>query len=68
MNEQPAELRYRRDGVDETHEADIDRLATLFVLNVVIGSERPFAELHDAARTYLIAAFQMGRAAAGSPY
>lgn len=54
---------YSRAGLEETHEANIDRLATLMVLNVVMGSERSFAELCGAARVYLVAAFQMGRAA-----
>lgn len=73
--EQPQELRdylveaeavvaewYSRDGVESSHESNIDLLATLLCLNVVMEPERPFAAVRDAARLYLVAAFQMGRA------
>lgn len=75
MTDQPQELReylaeaeavatewYGRDGVEGSHEANIEMLATLMGLTWVMDG-RPFAELRDAARVYLIAAFQMGRAA-----
>lgn len=75
MTEQPQELReylveaeavatewYSRDGVEGSHEINIEMLATLMGLTWVMDG-RPFAELRDAARVYLIAAFQMGRAA-----
>lgn len=76
MLDQPQELReylteaeavvtewYSREGIEDSHAVNIDYLATLLVLNVVIGSERSFSELTAAARIYLTAAFQMGRAA-----
>ncbi len=83
MTEQPRELReylveaeavatewYSREGVEDSHEANIEMLATLMGLTWVMDG-RPFAELRDAARVYLVAAFQMGRASAydddGSP-
>lgn len=75
MTEQPQELReylveaeavatewYSRDGVEGSHEINIEMLATLMGLTWVMDG-RPFAELRDVARVYLIAAFQMGRAA-----
>ena len=75
MNDQPQELReylieaeavatewYSRDGVEGSHEVNIEMLATLMGLTWVMDG-RPFAELRDAARVYLVAAFQMGRAA-----
>lgn len=76
MDEQPKELReylgeaeavaaewYSRDGLEEMHERNVEALATLMGLTWVMD-RRPFAELRDAARVYLVAAFQMGRAAA----
>ena len=83
MTEQPRELReylveaeavatewYSRDGVEGGHEVNIEMLAVLMGLTWVMDG-RPFAELRDAARVYLVAAFQMGRASAydddGSP-
>lgn len=83
MNDQPQELReylieaeavatewYSRDGVEGSHEVNIEMLAVLMGLNRVMD-RRPFADLRDTARVYLVAAFQMGRAAAygddGSP-
>ncbi|HRP26671.1 hypothetical protein [Thauera sp.] len=75
MTDQPQELRdylaeaeavatewYSREGVEDSHEGNIEMLATLMGLTWVMDG-RPFAELRDAARVYLIAAFQMGRAA-----
>lgn len=75
MTEQPQDLRgylteaeavatewYSRDGVEGSHEINIEMLATLMGLTWVMDG-RPFAELRDAARVYLVAAFQMGRAA-----
>ena len=75
MNDQPQELReyladgeallmewYSRDGLEPSHEHNIDRLATLMVLSVVMSSEQPFSILTGTARMYLTAAFQMGRA------
>lgn len=76
MTEQPRELReylaeaeavatewYSREGVEGSHEVNIEMLATLMGLTWTIDS-RPFAELRDMARVYLVAAFQMGRAGA----
>lgn len=76
MTEQPRELReylveaeavaaewYSREGVEGSHEVNIEMLATLMGLTWVMDG-RPFAELRDAARVYLVAAFQMGRMAA----
>jgi len=75
MNNNPHDLReyladgeallaewYSRDGLEPSHEHNIDRLATLMVLSVVMSSEQPFSILTDTARMYLTAAFQMGRA------
>ena len=77
MAEQPQELReyleeaeavarewYSREGVEGSHERNLDALATLMGLNWVMGGERTFGELQEAARVYLVAAFQMGRAGA----
>lgn len=74
MSDQPQELReylaeaeavatewYSRDGVEESHEVNIEMLATLMGLTWAMDS-RPFHEMREAARVYLIAAFQMGRA------
>jgi len=76
MSDQPQELReylaeakavaeewYSREGVEGSHEANIEMLATLMGLTWVLD-DRPFAELREAARVYLVAAFQMGRAGA----
>jgi len=73
--EQPDELReylsegeaivrewFSRGGMGAAHDRNLEHLATLLCLNVVIEQERPFAELRDAAVLYLTAAFQMGRA------
>jgi len=75
MSDQPQELRdylteaeavamewYSREGVEGSHEANIEMLATLMGLTWVMD-DRPFSELRDRARVYLVAAFQMGRAA-----
>ena len=77
MTEQPHELReylveaeaiarewYSRKGLEETHERNIDALATLTGLTWVTGGALQFGELRDLARVYLVAAFQMGRAGA----
>lgn len=74
-DDQPVELReyldeaeavvrewYSREGVEASHESNLDRLATLLCLGVVLEPERPFAAVREAARLYLVAAFQMGRA------
>lgn len=76
MDEQPPELRselaeaealvtewYSRDGVEGPHLTNLETVARLAVLHVLIERERrPFAELQDTMAVYLIAAFQMGRA------
>lgn len=75
MSEQPAELRdwlteaeavvsewYSRDGLEPSHEVNIDYLATLAALASVMQTCDTFDELGAAMRLYLIAAFQMGRA------
>ena len=75
MTDQPQELReylveaeavatewYSREGVEGSHEANIEMLATLMGLTWVMD-DRPFSELRERARVYLVAAFQMGRAA-----
>ncbi len=75
--EQPGELRdyleeaeavvtewYDRDGLEETHEQNIERLATLATLHGVMGEGPSFASLRNRVILYLIAAFQMGRAGA----
>ncbi len=56
---------YSREGVEGSHENNIDRLATLFVLGTIMSSERTFEEVRATARIYLVSAFQMGRAAHG---
>ena len=75
--DQPTELReylteaeavvtewYSRAGVEASHESNIDKLSALLGLRAVMEPEKPFAAFQDAARLYLIAAFQMGRAQA----
>lgn len=77
MNEQPDDLRaylseaealvmdwYSRDGVEGSHGANLDMIATLLGLDVVMNTDWPFAMLRDRASLFLVAAFQMGRAAA----
>ncbi len=64
MTEQPKELReylveaeaiarewYSREGLEETHERNIDTLATLTGLTWMTGGARQFGELRDVART-----------------
>ncbi len=85
MTEQPQELReylaegealvtewYSREGVEESHLANLDMIATLLGLDVVMkADEWTFATMRARARLFLVAAFQMGRAAVydddGSP-
>lgn len=75
MNEQPEELRdylsegeaivrewYSRGNLEETHQRNLDFVATLFCLNVVMEQDVPFAVVRDMAMMYLVTAFQMGRA------
>ena len=74
LTDQPQELReylaearavaeewYSREGVEGSHESNIEMLAVLMGLTWVLD-DRPFSELREAARVYLVAAFQMGRA------
>lgn len=74
-HDQPAELQdyraeaeavvtewYSREGITPSHEAKLELLATLAVLNTIISSERTFSDLTAAVKIYLTAAFQMGRA------
>jgi hypothetical protein len=74
MPEQPRELReyleeaeavatewYSREGLEETHDRNLEALATLMGLSWVIGGERPFEVVREESRIYLAAAFQMGR-------
>lgn len=84
MTEQPQKLReylieaegiardwYSREGFEESHEQNIEALATLFGLTWMLSVDATFADMREAARVYLVAAFQMGRAGAydddGSP-
>lgn len=73
--DQPADLRdylteaeavvtewYSREGITPSHEANLELLATLAVLNTIISSEMTFYDLTAAVKIYLTAAFQMGRA------
>ena len=53
---------YSREAITPPHDANLERLATLAVLNTVISSEMTFYELTAAVKVYLTAAFQMGRA------
>ncbi|MBK9276508.1 MAG: hypothetical protein IPM49_18490 [Flavobacteriales bacterium] len=75
QHDQPTELRdylteaeavvtewYSRAGVTPSHDANLELLATLAVLQTVMSSERTFYELTAAVKIYLTAAFQMGRA------
>lgn len=75
MDEQPTELAeflaeaealvmdwYGRGGVEASHEINIEHMATLFALDVVMRQAETFAAMTEAARVYLTAAFQMGRA------
>ena len=76
MNNQPVELRdyldeaerlvadwYSREGVEPPHERALRTISTLYVLQTIIQSKTPFDRLVDIGLIYLIAAFQMGRAA-----
>ena len=75
MTEQPDELRdylteaeavvsewYSRDGLEPTHERNIETMARLMCLQALIGEHPTFEKMTQAARVYLVAAFQMGRA------
>lgn len=53
---------YSREAITPPHEAKLELLATLAVLNTIISSERTFYDLRAAVMVYLTAAFQMGRA------
>ena len=59
---------YSLAGLEASHESNIDKLSTLLCLSAVMEPEQPFAAFQDAARLYLIAAFQMGRAQAYGDY
>lgn len=76
--EQPGDLReylaeaeavvtewYGREGLEESHERNIERLATLATLHGVMGEGPTFAALRHRVQLYLTAAFQMGRQAGG---
>ena len=54
---------YSRDGLEPSHERVLRTIATLYILQTIIQSETPFDRLIDIGLIYLIAAFQMGRAA-----
>ena len=75
MTDQPDELRdylteaeavvtewYSRDGLEPTHERNIETMARLMCLQALIGEHPTFEKMTGAARAYLVAAFQMGRA------
>ena len=75
MTEQPDELRdylteaeavvtewYSRDGLEPTHERNIETMARLMCLQALIGEHPTFEKMTGAARVYLVAAFQLGRA------
>jgi len=51
------------DGMEWSHDANLERIATLLAIDTVIR-EATFRDLVKAAQIYLTAAFQMGRAAA----
>lgn len=74
-DDQPQELRaylteadalvtewHSREGLEDSHLANLDMMATLAVLQVIMSSERSFDDLRAAVLVYLTAAFQMGRA------
>ena len=76
MNNQPRELRdflkesealvaewYSRDGLEPSHEANLRQIATLYCLNMIVSSQATFDDLIEAGLCYLVAAFQLGRAA-----
>ena len=54
---------YSREGVEPSHERALRTISTLYCLQTIIQSETPFDHLVDIGLIYLIAAFQMGRAA-----
>lgn len=56
-----AEDWFRLEGLEPSHADNLDKLATLVVLNVIMTVERSFAELKQAQWCILVAAFQMGR-------
>jgi hypothetical protein len=75
MTQQPDELRdflaeaeaivtewYSLDGVEPTHALNLAAIAELMCLQALIGNAPTFAEMTAAARVYLTAAFQIGRA------
>lgn len=79
MTEQPDELRdylteaeavvaewYSRDGLEESHDRNIESMTRLMCLQAIIGEHPTFDDMTKAARVYLVAAFQMGRTA-GEP-
>jgi hypothetical protein len=53
---------YSRDGVEASHEQTIELWARLLTLDVVSADKR-FEELCQDTRLFLVASFQMGRAA-----
>lgn len=74
MSDQPDELRdylaeaeavvtewYSRDGLEDSHERNIESMARLMCLQAIIGEHATFDAMTKAAGVYLIAAFQMGR-------
>lgn len=54
---------YSRDGLEGAHERNIGAMAQLMALQVVMLQMDTFEAMTQAARLYLVAAFQMGRAA-----
>ena len=53
---------YSREAITPSHDANLELLATLAVLQTVMSSERTFNDLRAAVKIYLTAAWQMGRA------
>lgn len=54
---------YTRDGIEPSHDKNLDYLATLTCLHAVMGDAPTFDDMKRTAIVYLIAAFQMGRKA-----
>ena len=57
---------YSREGLEPSHEANLRQIATLYCLNMIVSSQATFDDLIEAGLCYLVAAFQLGRAAGRS--
>ena len=57
---------YSREGLESSHERALRTIATLYCLQTVIQQKVTFDQLSEIGLIYMIAAFQMGRAAQGT--